>query len=493
MNRALISSLVGTDKGLSLLWVHLCLLLWVTVSWVLTLLWIIRGTLRFRRTEAEYALQRVEQELAEKRAQYYPHPHPQHPFHDVPPVDYDQSNRGLRLRTVMVTNVPTRLRSEKELREYFEYYMSRPILKPSIGLTSSTQPGLINKLVSMLINRIRRSKFFSSDKEAQVEDPDEDSKEMEELTGKGCKPSIQRIVIARKMTELASLLERREDVLNKLETAHIRLARRALEAVKDEMDRREFGPSRHLRFTQGIVNVSNLFSKKGGTETPRSSGDAVLQTDFETDGEEDEAESRMDLLVRTLGPFVEQFGVRNQRPFLRRRFDDFRHYTYQLLSYCPVGPFKAISLPPLPFASKKAPLDFPSDPHTGPNHPTIWDALFSLPRPTLDAYQPLIHLSALFRGRTVPAIDYYTTKVKLLTSLIAENRSRPLTDLEPVSTAFVTFSNPEDARRACKYLAVHPKNPLACFVTMAPEYEDLDWVRVMKSTFRAEVCIWCHC
>jgi hypothetical protein len=28
---------------------------------------------------------------------------------------------------------------------------------------------------------------------------------------------------------------------------------------------------------------------------------------------------------------------------------------------------------------------------------------------------------------------------------------------------------------------------MACLVTMAPGYEDLDWIRVMKSTFRAEV------
>ena len=87
----------------------------------------------------------------------------------------------------------------------------------------------------------------------------------------------------------------------------------------------------------------------------------------------------------------------------------------------------------------------------------------------------------------VPAIDYLTAKLNVLTSLITEQRSRAINDYEPVSTAFVTFKDPADARRACKYLAVHPSNPLACLVTMAPQYEDLDWVRVMKSSFSVEV------
>ena len=106
----------------------------------------------------------------------------------------------------------------------------------------------------------------------------------------------------------------------------------------------------------------------------------------------------------------------------------------------------------------------------------------------LDAYQPLIHLSALFRGKTVPSIDYYTAKLNVLTALITEQRAQPLSEFPAVSTAFVTFADPADARRACKYLAVHPSNPVnVCLVTMAPSYEDLDWTRLMKSTFRGEV------
>jgi len=72
-----------------------------------------------------------------------------------------------------------------------------------------------------------------------------------------------------------------------------------------------------------------------------------------------------------------------------------------------------------------------------------------------------------------------------VTTLVKEHRDRSLTSFEPVSTAFVTY--PADARRACRWLAAHPNNPLSCLVTKAPMYSDLDWMRVMKSSFRAEV------
>ncbi|KAG8737834.1 hypothetical protein FRC10_007761 [Ceratobasidium sp. 414] len=119
---------------------------------------------------------------------------------------------------------------------------------------------------------------------------------------------------------------------------------------------------------------------------------------------------------------------------------------------------------------------------------TLWEALHSLPRDDLDRYQPLIHLSTLFKGRTVPAIDFLTTKLALLSALIEESRSGCGDNLEgaPASTAFVTFRDPRDAMRAVKELAVHPKNALACVTTPAPDVRDVDWGRAMKSTYTGE-------
>jgi hypothetical protein len=117
---------------------------------------------------------------------------------------------------------------------------------------------------------------------------------------------------------------------------------------------------------------------------------------------------------------------------------------------------------------------------------TLWDALHGLPRSDLDAYQPLINLSTLFRGRTVPAIDFFTTKLALLSALIDESRSGGEAMEPPASTAFVTFKDPRDARRAVKELAAHPRNMLACVVTPAPDVRDIDWGRAMKSTYTGE-------
>jgi hypothetical protein len=121
------------------------------------------------------------------------------------------------------------------------------------------------------------------------------------------------------------------------------------------------------------------------------------------------------------------------------------------------------------------------------NRKTVWEALHSLPRSSLDGYQPLIRLASFFRGHTAPEIDYLTAKLNLLTTLITENRARAVEHYTPVSTAFVTFADPKDARRACRQLPSHPDNPISCVVQMAPGFEDLDWTRIMKSTFKAEV------
>lgn len=469
MNRALISTLVQTAKGLSLLWIHLCLLLWVTVSWIFTLLWVCRGAFRFRALAIEDASRRAQAEAQgfTGSGSYFPHPHPQHPFHAMPPIEHDSSTRGHRLRTIMVTNLPTRLRSEKELKEYFEYYMSRPLAKPALGVTGSSQPGFFNKSVLYLYNHARRSKFFqmmpfgNSEQQSGDQTPMEGTEEAagaadpqvaesaEQL------PNIERVVVARKMTELASLVDRREDILVKLETAHIKLARKTLAAVKHAIHDRE----RHARdaVAKSQTGVTSFFS-------PRRRDTMEQPVINHTSADQDSLEGNsMDILINTLEPFVNKLGNNRAEPLhkhIKRRF------TSQIL-----------------------PLTADHNGTTTPDttSPTIWDALFSLPRHVLYPYQPLVHLSALFRGKTVPAIDFYTAKLGLLTSLITENRSRAVSDFEPVSTAFVTFADPDDARRACHYLAVHPDNPLTCLVTMAPDFEDLDWVRVMKSTYKAEV------
>ena len=280
---------------------------------------------------------------------------------------------------------------------------------------------------------------------------------------------VERVTVVRRMSQLGTLLERREEVLRVLETAHIRLACKVLTAAAACMKDR---PGAVL--TKGHHTRRHTLTPLLGTakfwKTEKN------EADVENDaGREEQGENRMDLLVRTIGPFVMEFSQA-------------RHLN-------PPSPRNSLHQKPLSTDGEQTAEEngqagsYSSGDHHE-KHKTIWDALLSLPRPVLDPYQPLIHLNSLFRGKTVPTIDYYTAKLRVLTSLITEARSLPLNGYDPVSTAFVTFETPKDARRACKYLAVHPDNPLVCTVSMAPLYEDVDWTRIMKLPYNLEVRMW---
>ncbi|KAJ7078629.1 hypothetical protein C8R43DRAFT_351529 [Mycena crocata] len=464
MTRASISSLVATHEGLSLLWIHICLLFWITLSWMANLLWICHGAFRLRANKIAITAKRMASHDPADAA-WHPHPHPQYGFAEVPSPDAHQPNFGLRLRTVMVSNVPPALREEKVLKEYFEYYLSRKLEKPSMGLTSSTQPGFINKSVAFLFNRAKRLPELvppiplSSTARAARNSTDAKD-EANSPTEPDNIPVIERVVVARKMTELASLLERREDIVRSLETAHIKLAKKTVLAVQHAMARRDANKS--------TVRAQPRFSMMKRPHVPdMERGNA---------GEEGtlSEEERMQQLIEVIGPFVEEFGLGPSSPRNKALFS--KHEFRKLRTEGSQESDSDAGTQAYPPTSSAQPID----------RRTIWEALLSLPRSSLDAYQPLINLSHVFRGKIVPSIDYYTAKFNLLTSFITENRAKAVSDYDPVSTAFVTFADPADARRACKYLAVHPNNPLTCLVTMAPAYQDLDWIRVMKSSYNGE-------
>ncbi|KAG6890832.1 hypothetical protein C0995_003265 [Termitomyces sp. Mi166 len=428
---------------------------------MVTLLWISNGAFELRKARLELLSKR----LTDNDTSYHPHPHPQYDFADIPTPERDHPNRGLRLRTVMVSNVPMALRNEKDLKEYFEFYMSRKLEKPSMRITSALQPGFFNRSFVFLFNRVKRipthippipllPRGIKPDNSNENQHPDTSASQNAEDV-----PDIERVVITRKMSSLASLLERRETILCLLETAHIKLAKKTLLSVKEAMDRRHA----NLPVTSGRNRAAEIARKQ------RATADDPEQ---DAQGMEVDEEARMDQLIEVLGPFVEEFGLQESFFLRPQRFLN-ASYKYA---------FRKLRSGPSDIS-----VDSPSaSPPPSRRHRTIWEALHSLPRSSLDAYQPLVNLNYLFAGKTVPAIDYYTAKLNMLTSLVTESRSKAPSDYDPLSTAFVTFSDPADAQWACKYLAVHPNNPLVCMVTMAPMYQDLDWMRVMKSSFDVE-------
>jgi len=463
MTRASISSLTHTAKGRSLLWIHLIVLFWVSITWVITLLWVAQGLMRMR---AANLLAAAENHPNRPETQYR-HPHPQYFFQPAvdPMMRIDDQYKGIRYRTVMVANIPGHLRDEQQLKEYFEYYLARKIAKPTIGINTSTQPGFINRYFSYFWNRLRRT---PANAHPDLTANSSEDGHTAESSGESKRTAIvERVTVVRRTSQLATLLERREEVLRVLETAHIRLACKVLTAVATCMKDRPGGVltksrSVHHRTQTPLLGTVKFWKNEVDVENNAGGG-------------EQGGENRMDLLIRTIGPFVKEFSSET------RPLPSFP----RTLSYNKPQPADSEQATEEDGQNGSYQLD---DPQQSEKHNTIWDALLSLPRSVLDPYQPLIHLNSLFRGKTVPTIDYYTAKLRVLTSLITEARSLPLSGYDPVSTAFVTFETPKDARRACKYLAVHPDNPLVCTVTMAPLYEDVDWTRIMKLPYNLEVC-----
>ncbi|KAH8825373.1 hypothetical protein DL96DRAFT_1670496 [Flagelloscypha sp. PMI_526] len=459
MTRASITSLVASNDGKHLLWVHIILLFWVTLTWIGTLIWVSNGAFRFRAQQLDFKAEYLASD--KDKNVWHPHPHPQYGFTETPDAASYQTQPGLPLRTVMVSNVPPALRSEASLQEYFEFYMTRHLDKPAIGISHSTQPGFLNKSFAFLFNRAKR---LPATIEAQMREGTSASVDHPtSVIHPENKPMIERVVIARKMTELADLLERREEALKQLETAHLKLAQRTVLAVKSAMAKKNAGKP----VIQSPTRTAAVAAAKSKSHEEGVEEDGCHMTEQE----------RMEQLIEVVGPFVEAFSlaadskgpIRNVAggPKSKR---DFRKLRQEGSEDKDQDPNDASS---------------PTLKHTV-NGKTIWEALLAVPRSSLDPYQPLIRLSTLFRGKTVPTIDYYTRKLAVLNNSITENRAKAVTNYSPVSTAFVSFSRAEDARKACKYLAVHPDNPLACMVQMAPQYSDLDWIRVMKSSYNTE-------
>jgi hypothetical protein len=299
------------------------------------------------------------------------------------------------------------------------------------------------------------------------------------------------------MTELSSRVERREMYLGKLEAAHIKLAKKTLEAVREEIERRGKGKGKGSgRSTPPSRERKDRDVERGAAPTELTTAAVPEDKDGskQSEGEEEEYEddevfdeekeqARMEVLVNELGPFVEEFYPEIKPASRLKRASDAPANLFKTWranrshghgvadGYGRVGREGSdesgggggTTYPPtgLPNGrrdgtSKKNPTFIPPTNGGSGCKKTIWHALHALPRSYLDPYQPLVSLHTLFRGATAPAIDYYHSKVGFLTGLIQESRTVAQRDLRPTSTAFVTFHSPEDARRCVRYVSFYP-------------------------------------
>src|ERR1700761_5922473 len=104
--RASISSLTATS-GQRFFVLHVILSYWIVISWAGVLFWCARALFRYRAQSIKAYPSAVGSQIEGLPASAN--------------LGIDPK-RGLRWRTVMVTNIPASLRSEKDLTEYFNYY-----------------------------------------------------------------------------------------------------------------------------------------------------------------------------------------------------------------------------------------------------------------------------------------------------------------------------------------------------------------------------------
>jgi hypothetical protein len=113
MLKASISSLVET-QGSRWLWVHAVLIWWVTITWTLTVLWIVWGALAYRRKGIRMLRERVEQSREERRALQG--------GEDGRTKEEDRwtvadDSEGIKkFRTLMVTNIPPDSESSRHIQ-----------------------------------------------------------------------------------------------------------------------------------------------------------------------------------------------------------------------------------------------------------------------------------------------------------------------------------------------------------------------------------------
>lgn len=358
------------------------------------------------------------------------------------------ADSGWRFRTVIVTNLPYDMRSETALAAYFEEHLRKPETPTESAGTegASSSPTTKGKLPSRSPSRSRRHPAPARPQSPSPISPMESLAQRVDCSA----PLITKIVLVRKMTELHEQVKKRRDVLSQLEQAHIKLAKNVIEAVRERIAEKEvetrgrgdrpYSWSIFCLWRQLWGRGPDIGKTEDGV---RGKGNP---TDIEKGSESQESEYGIDFLVEKL-----------------------EHHLHES-------------------TTDQARLDPKIDPDTlsSDQSSSFWVDLASLPKVSLDPYQPQIRLKYILVGQTVPAIDYYVTKLNLISTIIEDLRAHP-TSFEPASSAFVTFEDVKDAFRARKEMKWHPRRPWNCKVRPAPDTRDLDWDRLVKTNFTGDI------
>ncbi|KAN0061715.1 hypothetical protein ACQY0O_005707 [Thecaphora frezii] len=498
------------EQGRSLLWIHLSLLWYVTVTWLYTLYWIGKGALKVRRGLIDKTRQRVQEALNKARdgtsgpGGEEASVRPSVAMRSAQGLPADTSD-GWRHRTLMVMNLPPTMRDEASIRRYFEEF-----LRPDDASLVSVESRLGGDAPSEAVHPVGgerggvslegNSSDGGTSRKALISGTTDGSTgrahdAVPEMSPRGPEPDlhpdrhlkspVQTVVLVRKMNELSSMLGRRQEVLNQLEAAHIKLAqnvmatvarrtlklrrrarREAEQAQADDLAAEQGRPTRK-RSHGAVAAVSGLLGRLRrlgrAKSRQRSRNDDALDGDEFASGKQTLDQLEFDL---------EKMPSIQLTDEARAKVDDLAR---RLARFSPANAGL--------HGRETQLIGDRQEAEENEFHETVWEALAALPRELLDPYQPVTRLSALFRGQTVPTIDYLLTKLNLLTALVTEMRSRPPTSYEPTSTAFVTFRDPRQARMVWREL----KSQIVVKVRLAPEVKDLDWERLMRTSFTGDL------
>ncbi|QRV88635.1 tranport-associated late exocytosis protein [Ceratobasidium sp. AG-Ba] len=374
INRGSLTTLVSglAPSGRKILWVHMVMLIWITVSWMLFLTWFVLGSLRYRAYAARHVPAPVASTLSSAGRSNSRKPtrpaddtssfpagayttgtifplHPEPAPIRSPSTDADGSgpDYSLRCRTIMMTNIPQNIREPRMLRWYFGRYLPEPPKqgesedeeshsKPWRKIVPSrarqtTLPVEVTKPPNGKLHKINPelSKGRPLDphlyQDAAVREFEMDIKDVGKVDARGME-LVESVVLAPKLSGLASLIQMREKEIENLEEAHIALAKAVMNGVTKEMHRREKEENRKVR--EGELRRrqwmrEELRRKEGrrmsGSEEDGGGWLGSFRDKLERGwwvlerfiwGEPDRS-SEVDELLRKIGPFVEEAQARD--------------------------------------------------------------------------------------------------------------------------------------------------------------------------------------
>lgn len=231
MNTASLTHLIENESGKRLMYVHVILYIYTSLSWLIALLWLINGTINIREQLAFKSIDHTHNET--------------------------HSDPSWKSKSIMVTNIPTRLRDERVLASYFAFYLNRFKKKK----TTLSRRSSVMSFTSFL------ERFDGSGNANALNNTDD----LDDITD----ALIEDVCVVRKYNKLVQLRKRHEDCTKRLELAYMTLARRLLKYVKRRLTQSMRGVSLSSE-DEVLVQVIAPFVYE--FEKPRKLSQAVRST-----------------------------------------------------------------------------------------------------------------------------------------------------------------------------------------------------------------------